>query len=135
MEIKSQPKIVDAEPLVILQFLSDAKNLYHLMPQEKISDWSADDNRCSFKVSGGFTITLIEDGDNGSNELYLKSGEESPFPFRLTIHLNPKGSESTEGYIQFNGEVNMFLKMMVEGPLKSLFDYMSNQLQAYYQKS
>jgi len=51
----------------------------------------------------------------------------------LTIHLTQKESE-TEGYIHFDGEVNMFLKMMVEKPLTNLFNYMTNKLKEHFTK-
>jgi hypothetical protein len=34
----------------------------------------------------------------------------------------------TLGYINFEGEVNPFLKMMVQKPLSNLFNYMSNKM-------
>jgi hypothetical protein len=37
-----------------------------------------------------------------------------------------------EGYIHFDGEVNMFLKMMVETPLTNLFNYMSNKMKEHF---
>lgn len=131
MEIKSQPALVQASSSEILTFLGNANNLFHLLPQDKISDWQANDDQCSFKVQGGFIITLIENGTNETDQLYLKAGEKSPFPFDLTIYLSPM-EDKTEGYIHFKGEVNLFLKMMVEKPLTALFDYMSNRLQEHF---
>ena len=82
-------------------------------------------------MQGGITISLVQDGMEGSDKLFLKSGEKSPFPFRLTINLT-EIEPGTEGNIHFDGEVNMFLKMMVEKPLGNLFNYMSKKLQEYY---
>ena len=42
--------------------------------------------------------------------------------------MSPIEEEKTEGYIEFDGEVNAFLKMMVEKPLLNLFNYMANKL-------
>ena len=133
MEMKSETVSVQTNAQDIIAFLSDANNLFHILPQDKISDWQADEAKCSFKVQGGITISLIQDGHNGSNELYLKSGEKSPFPFKLIVHLNQIQDGITEGYIEFNGEVNLFLKMMVEKPLSALFNYMSVQLKKHYE--
>ena len=115
----------------IFTFLKDSNNILNLLPQDKISDWKSDETSCSFKVQGGVIISLIQDGQEGDSKLFLKSGEKSPFPFRLTIHLDQIDG-STEGFIHFDGEVNMFLKMMVEKPLTNLFNYMSNKLQVYF---
>tara|TARA_R110002072_G_scaffold271987_1_gene432056 strand:- start:37082 stop:37480 length:399 start_codon:yes stop_codon:yes gene_type:complete len=131
MTIDSDKVNVTTTPEIIINFLKDANNLIHLLPQDNISDFKSSEQECSFKVQGGITISLIEDGTEGVEKLFLKSGEKSPFPFRLTIHMNQKG-ELTEGYIHFDGEVNMFLKMMVEKPLTNLFNYMSNKLMEYY---
>ena len=131
MTIDSNKVTVNAEPSIIIEFLKDANNLIHLLPQDNISDFKSSEQECSFKVQGGITISLIEDGTEGVEKLFLKSGEKSPFPFRLTININQK-EEITEGYIHFDGEVNMFLKMMVEKPLTNLFNYMSNKLMEKY---
>jgi hypothetical protein len=77
------------------------------------------------------TITLVQNGEEQPNKLFLKSGEKSPFPFTLTIHIDEVDGKSS-GYIAFDGEVNMFLKMMVEKPLTNLFNYMSNKLQKHF---
>jgi len=131
MTIDSDKVNVKATPEIIINFLKDANNLIHLLPQDNISDFKSSEQECSFKVQGGITISLIEDGTEGVEKLFLKSGEKSPFPFRLTININQK-EEITEGYIHFDGEVNMFLKMMVEKPLTNLFNYMSNKLMEKY---
>ena len=115
----------------IESFLTDSNNIEFLLPKDKVSKLKSDENSCSFKVQGGITISLIQDGQE-EGKIYLKSGEKSPFPFRLTIHLNSIEEEQTEGYIEFDGEVNAFLKMMVEKPLMSLFNYMSHKLSTQF---
>jgi hypothetical protein len=115
----------------IESFLTDSKNIEHLLPKDKISSFQADDSSCSFKVQGGITISLVQDGFEG-DKIFLRSGEKSPFPFKLTIHLKHIEDELTEGYIEFDGEVNAFLKMMVEKPLMNLFNYMSNKLSTHF---
>lgn len=127
MKIKADDVVVNADQATVRAFLGDSNNMEFLLPTDKISDFQATNEGCSFKVQGGITISLLQDGDNGSNELYMKSGEKSPFPFRLTIFMNEDGT-TTKGYILFDGEVNAFLKMMVEKPLTNLFNYMSKKL-------
>lgn len=131
MKINSQTVIVSAPQQTVFDFLKDANNLIHLLPQDNISDFKATKDECSFKVQGGVIISLIHDGEEGIDKLFMKSGAKSPFPFRLTIHTANKEGQ-TEGRIDFDGEVNMFLKMMVEKPLTNLFNYMSKKLQEQY---
>ena len=131
MTLDSEKVIVRETPGNICAFLKDANNLIHLLPQDNISDFKSTEEDCSFKVQGGITISLVQDGTEGSNKVFLKSGEKSPFPFRLTINLT-ETDDGTEGDIHFDGEVNMFLKMMVEKPLGNLFNYMSKKLKAHF---
>lgn len=131
MIIDSEKVQVNATSEEICAFLTDSNNLLHLLPQNNISDFKSTVEECSFKVQGGVIISLIQDGTENNNKIFLKSGEKSPFPFKLTIELN-EAENSTEGYIHFDGEVNMFLKMMVEKPLTNLFNYMSNKLKEHF---
>lgn len=131
MTIDSAKVKVNASQKEICDFLKDSNNLIHLLPQNNISDFKSTVEECSFKVQGGVIISLIQDGIEGEEKLFLKSGEKSPFPFKLTIQLDQVDG-ATEGFIHFDGEVNMFLKMMVEKPLTNLFNYMSNKLQEHF---
>lgn len=131
MIIESTKVEVNEAPSTIYNFLKDANNIVHLLPKDNISDFKATEVECSFKVQGGVTITLIQNGGEEPNKLFLKSGEKSPFPFTLTIHIDQMG-EKSNGCIVFDGEVNMFLKMMVEKPLTNLFNYMSTKLKEHF---
>ncbi|MEJ6505218.1 MAG: hypothetical protein QNK70_04350 [Crocinitomicaceae bacterium] len=115
----------------IKDFLMISSNLEHLLPMDKIRDFISDETSCSFKVQGGFMISLIQDGSDG-NKVFLKSGEKSPFPFKLIVFLEEISENETKGHIEFDGEVNAFLKLMVEKPLLSLFNYMSSKLSKHY---
>jgi hypothetical protein len=132
MELIGNKVTIKATKEAIKEFLVIPSNIWHLLPQDKVSDFKADENGCSFKVQGGITISLLNNGST-DNTLLLKSGEKTPFPFELKIHLE-ENDDSTEGYIVFNGEVNMFLKMMVEKPLSALFNYMSEKLKGQFDR-
>jgi carbon monoxide dehydrogenase subunit G len=131
MIIESKHVTVSARPERVTSFLKDAQNLIHLLPQDQISDWNATSEMCSFKVQGGVIISLVILGSEDTSKVFLSSGEKSPFPFKLTVHLTPEG-ENTAGYLVFDGEVNVFLKMMVEKPLTALFNMMSENLNVYF---
>lgn len=132
MELISNKVTISTDKETIKKFLTIPSNIWHLLPQHKVTEFKADENACSFKVQGGITIYLVNNGTT-ENTLLLKSGEKTPFPFELTIHME-ENSGSTEGYIAFKGEVNMFLKMMIEKPLSALFNYMSEKLKDQFEK-
>ena len=131
MKIESTKSLVNASAQTVFDFLINTENLFHIMPQDKMSDWKADEKSCSFKAQGGFLISLNQIDLTSPTQIVMKSGEKSPFPFTLTVHLKVV-EDKTEGYIAFNGELNAFMKMMVEKPLTNLFNFMSVKLQKYY---
>lgn len=131
MKIESQRVTVNAFPEKVFAFLSDANNLKELLPTDQISDFEGTEKTCSFKVQGGITITLVQDNLVPFERIEMKSGEKSPFPFTLTIFLE-EIDDKTVGYIDFDGEVNAFLKMMVQKPLTNLFNYMSQKMKEKY---
>ena len=81
MTIDSNKAIVSGNPEEICTFLKDSNNLIHLLPQDNITDFTSTDEICSFKVQGGITISLLQDGQEGVEKLFLKSGEKSPLHF------------------------------------------------------
>ncbi len=127
MQLISNEVEIHANTEQVLDFISTPSNIEKILPVDKISDFKSDESMCSFKVQGGIIITLVQNGREENAKLFLKSGEKSPFPFSLTIHAEPTNN-GTKGHIEFNGEVNAFLKMMVEKPLSALFNYMSDKL-------
>lgn len=131
MELQSNKVEVKASNETVYNFLKNAENIYELLPQDKVQEFKATETECSFKVQGGITISLIQEEMTPNDSIKMKSGENSPFPFNLTIHINENGEE-TLGFIAFDGKVNAFLKMMVKTPLENLFNYMSNKLKEKY---
>lgn len=131
MVIESNKVVVNQKINNVFDFLKDTNNIYHLLPQDKVSDWKSDALSCSFKVQGGITISFEQTSVEEPNKIYLKSGEKAPFPFTLTLFLEEKGNQ-TEGFLKFDGEVNVFLKMMVQTPLENLFNYMSERLKKHF---
>ena len=132
MKIDSKKELVNCDIQSVFDFLKDTQNIFQLLPQDKISDWKADELSCSFKVQGGIVISFVQTKLEIPSKIYLKSGEKSPFPFNLIITLEEKENNKTEGFLAFDGEVNMFLKMLVESPLKNLFDFMTDKLKEKY---
>ncbi|MEZ4808110.1 MAG: hypothetical protein R2815_11665 [Flavobacteriales bacterium] len=115
----------------LYSFLQDMNNFQQLLPQERISEWKSDGTSCSFKVQGAATIGLQLDGGTAPTLLKMKATERSPFPFTLDVHLNEENG-STKAYQEFNADLNPFIKMMVEKPLKNLFDHIADRMVAVH---
>jgi hypothetical protein len=133
MVIQSTSVSVQASITSVRAFLSDAQNISFLLPQDKISEFQATTEQCSFKAQGGILINLLFDEQNDQIVRY-RSGAGSPFSFSLSISLQNEG-ESCIGQVTFDGQVNGFMKVLIEKPLKSLFEQMSIQLKAHFEQN
>jgi len=131
MKITSDTALVHAPIAEVFEFLADCSNIEVLLPADKISDFTCNADGCNFKVQGGFNISLLYVSKDFPNHIRMKSGEKAPFDYVLNIILKEKG-EYTEGHMEFEGDVNMFLKMMVEKPLTALFNSMAKKLKEQF---
>ncbi len=112
-------------------FLQDMNNFQQLLPQDRISEWKSDGRSCSFKVQGAATIGLELAGGEAPDHVILKATERSPFPFTLNVFLKEDGGVTT-AWQEFKGDINPFIKMMVEKPLKNLFDHIADRMKTIH---
>ncbi len=133
MQLTSQEAQINASAADVFTFLSDCQNIIHLLPQDKISDWKATTDDCSFKVQKMATIPLVVTERIQDSAIKMVSGDGAPFPFTLDLIIESVNDASCKGHLEFNGEVNTFLKMMIEKPMGNLFDYMSHKLQKQFE--
>lgn len=125
--IESKHVSISARAEDVFNFLNDFNNIERLLPTDKISDWQATNDDCSFKIQNAAIIPLVKDSTDPFSKINIKSGKNAPFPFTLEVFINENADQSS-GYLLFEGEINMFLKMMVVKPLTHLFDHMAEQL-------
>jgi carbon monoxide dehydrogenase subunit G len=125
--IESKHVAINNTQKEVFEFLGDLNNFKLLLPQDKISNWKSDLKSCSFKVNGMATISLILASSEPNKNHHIVSGEESPFPFTLDIAVEENG-ENSVAYNKFVGEINPFLRLMVEKPLTNLFNYIADKL-------
>jgi len=103
-------------------FLLDMNNFETLIPKDKIEKWSATDEQCEFTIKGMARIGLIRVDQTPSTMIKIESFGKVPFDFSLHIEMYPVDDNHTETQMIFKGEINAFMKMMVEKPLTNFFN-------------
>ena len=132
MTIIESKQVQIAKPATELYtFLQDMNNFQQLLPQDRISEWKSDGRSCSFKVQGAATIGLELAGGEAPDHVILKATDRSPFPFTLDVLLKEEGGVTT-AWQEFKGDINPFIKMMVEKPLKNLLDHIADKMKAVH---
>ena len=105
-----------------------------LLSAGPVSDFKADGDRCSFKVTGGVSIHLVRTSEPGLTEgQVLTLATEAPTPVKFTLDVNVVvAGEGCTCQVGCDADLNPFTKMMVEPALKGLFGQMADTLQARY---
>ncbi len=123
-------KAVAATDEQVFTFLSDLNNLQKLMP-DRVENWQSDADQCTFIIKGMAEIGMKIDERIPSHTLKLSSHGKVPFAFKLDILIR-SAETGCETSIVFNGEVNMFMKMMVETPLTNFFKMLLEKLPSQF---
>ena len=133
MVIESVPALVSKDIASVYSFLTNIQHLKFLLPEDKISDWNADEYSCSFKIQGGIIIPLVMKEQLPFNQIQMVSGVKSPFPFTLTVFLEEEGS-NTRGKLVFDAKVGKTIQLIAQKPLRNLFDSMSQRLAKHFEQ-
>ncbi len=117
MKIETNHQIINSSQEDVYNFLIDMNNFEQLFPQDKIDNWESTNETCTFKIKSMGNLGLKRVASTPNSLIYLDSYGKVPFKFTLNIYLSPKEETQCEGYVVFEGEINPFMKMMVEKPL------------------
>ena len=126
LKINTGFKPVNAAPDKVFAFLSDMNNMEKLMP-EQVINWQSTADNCRFTIKGMADIGMEITERIPDTTLHLVSYGKVPFKFTLQITIRAAGS-SSDASLDFEGDVNPFLKMMVEKPLGNFFNMLVDNL-------
>jgi len=130
MRIETDVKKVNAAPSSVFEWLSDMNNIGKLMPSQ-ITNWKSDVDACSYTINGMADINMKISTREPNSKIVMSSVGKNPFDFEISIHINSSDDISAV-QLKFNGEINPFLKMMVEKPLTNFIDLLGNNLQKQF---
>ncbi len=112
----------------IFNFLVDFNNFEKIMPKDKISNWSSNTNECSFEINGLSSIGMKIEQTSPFKSLKMVSQGKNPFSFTLDVVLEEIGVDRVDSQMIFNGDINSFLKLVVEKPLSNFFNQLVENL-------
>lgn len=107
--------------------LTDINNYEKIMP-ENISKFEIiDSNTLIFSLKGMPEIKLVF-GEKISPSLITLNSSESKINFSLTAHINKIDQSNCNFSLEFNGDLNPMIQMMVKTPLQSFINDLSNNI-------
>lgn len=112
----------------IYLFLSDFNNFESLLPQDKVEKWTSTDKTCSFRIKGMADIGMEIADQKEFDEINIVSKGKVPFNFKLDVYLKGLEEDKCTAYLLFSGDINPFMKMMIEKPLTNFFNMLVKKL-------
>lgn len=115
---------------VIYTTLSDFSNFTPIL-KDKVEDWQATCDSCSFKVKGfAAKLNIVE---REPFKLVKVTGDEgSPIEFSFWLQLQPADDRDTRMRLVLHIELNMMMKMMIGGKIKDALDQIADQIAASF---
>lgn len=112
----------------LFDFCINLNNLQGCMPAQ-VKEWVSTTDSCSYNLNGMATIAMKITNSVAPTKIETVSdGEKNPFTFTLNFNIVPVTDASSTLQLVFDGDVNMFMKPMIEKPLTNFFNYLTAQL-------
>ena len=122
------PKInVDKSPQEVFDFLSDIKNFESLMP-ENISKFEVlNEDTFLFALKGMPEITLKKKELSSPNKIVLGAAG-GKLDFSLTGNIVEVNENSSEVQLEFSGDFNPMMAMMIKGPISKFIETLATSI-------
>lgn len=118
----SSPTLVNKSPEYWFGFFTDMRNFKNLLPEDKISEWEAEETRCRFQIKGLTKVAFsIKETIPFSKVVYTGS-EKMPVPLSLIMEIEAveRSNEQSKVTLHLETDLNPMMKMMLEKPLSNL---------------
>lgn len=112
----------------IFAFVSDMRNFEGFLPDD-VTEKMFEENSCSFSVKGQKAMLRFVDKEPFKT-LKISSNEIMMQTFNMWIQLKPLAENSTAVKLTVKAEVNLFIKNMMEKPVKEMLDTLAEKMKS-----
>jgi carbon monoxide dehydrogenase subunit G len=119
--IESEEAIINKPATELYNFLSDFNNFKSIMP-EQVVNWESTQDDCSFTIKGMASLGMQYEEKIPSSLIKIKQKGKAPFDFTIHCMLDKQDESNTKLKLAMDADLNPFLKMMAEKPLKKFLD-------------
>ena len=123
-EFVSDIKKIPYSDKIVFDVLSDLSKLEQMkdkLPTDKITDFTCDQDSCSFSVAPVGQVTFVVEDREPNKTIKFKS-EQLPFEVNVWVQLVSKADNDTRMKITLRADLNPFIKPMVSKPMKEGVD-------------
>ena len=124
MKLISTTSQLNISEIVLFEKLCEIGNYKQIMPDNVSKFEIIDSNSFIFSITGMPSIKL-KFGQKISHSKIILESLDSKINFTLTAFINKIDSSNTSFQLEFNGDLNPMIQMMVKTPLQSFINDLS----------
>lgn len=117
----------DQEVFAVLSDLRKLDLIKDRIPQDKIKDFSYDQDSCTVTVDPIGKVRFVIVGREPNSTIKFEA-EQLPFKLTLWIQLKESAEKETKMKLTVKADINAFLKPMISKPLQNGLDKMAETL-------
>ena len=121
MNLESPKVTVEKPAQMVFDLLADVRNFEKLMPENIVKFEVIDDYSFIFGLKGMPEIKLKIKEKIAPNKIILGSASDK-LSFTLTANINAITDKSSEVKLDFEGEFNAMMGMMIKGPISKFIE-------------
>ncbi|WP_299056137.1 SRPBCC family protein [uncultured Polaribacter sp.] len=126
MNIKGNTVTVEKSAQEVFVFFSELKNFEQLMPAD-IKKFEVEGDSFLFGLPGMPEIRLVLKNKTEFSNITLGAAS-SKLPFTLSADFNETGEKSTEVALNFEGDFNPMMAMMIKKPLSKFVETLTENI-------
>ncbi len=127
MNLESPKVTVNKSAQELFDFLSDVKNFETLMPENTSKFEVLEEGKFVFALKGMPEIVLKLKEQEAPNKIVLGAASDK-LPFTLTANIDEIEANKSEAQLQFEGDFNPMMSMMIKGPITKFIGSLSESM-------
>jgi len=130
MKLESVKTVSELNNNLLFEKLCNVENFNKIMPQNISKFEIIDEYTFVFSLKGMPSIKLKIDEKENPNRIKLSS-VDSKIVFSLTAHILENDNNTSLFYLEFSGDLNPMMVMMVKTPLQTFIDELSSNINSF----
>ena len=127
MNLESPKVTADKNQQEMFDFLTKVENYEQLMPESKEVFEVRDEKTFVFGLKG-MPVIKLEIQKTIEPELVVLGSTSDKFDFTLKAHISALNENQSDVQMEFNGEFNAMMAMMVKGPLTKFINTLAENI-------
>ena len=130
MKLESVKTVSELNNNLLFEKLCNVENFNKIMPQNISKFEIIDEYTFVFSLKGMPSIKLKIDEKENPNRIKLSS-VDSKIVFSLTAYILENDNNTSLFYLEFSGDLNPMMVMMVKTPLQTFIDELSSNINSF----